>query len=152
MLVWSPCSVLKLSFCPKITFLKQKFSLKNHKKFAWRNRTWNHRNVCIFVTRKRSCPAGNYICKVKKRIARTRCKKCSKLTIKTPERRHISFYCYLWAGKCRLEESRKVFIGPCQISMAGYFANSGAFFCWKALSKIIYRVSICLWRVLLSIW
>ena len=33
-------------------------------------------------------PAGNYMLKVKNRNTRTRCEICSKLTIKTPERRH----------------------------------------------------------------
>ena len=32
-------------------------------------------------------PAGNYMFKVNNRNARTRCEICSKLTIKTPERR-----------------------------------------------------------------
>ena len=33
-------------------------------------------------------PAGNYMFKVNKRKTRPRCEICSKLTIKTPERRH----------------------------------------------------------------
>ena len=33
-------------------------------------------------------PAGNYMLKVNNRNTRTRCEICSKLTIKTPERRH----------------------------------------------------------------
>ena len=33
-------------------------------------------------------PAGNYMFKVNNRNSRTRCETCSKLTIKTPERRH----------------------------------------------------------------
>ena len=33
-------------------------------------------------------PAGNYMFKVNNRNTRTRCETCSKLTIKTPERRH----------------------------------------------------------------
>ena len=33
-------------------------------------------------------PVGIYLLKVNNRNARTRCKICSKLTIKTPERRH----------------------------------------------------------------
>ena len=33
-------------------------------------------------------PAGNYMFKVNNRSARTRCEICSKLTIKSPERRH----------------------------------------------------------------
>ena len=38
-------------------------------------------------------PAGNYMFKVNNRNTRTRRKICSKLTIKTPERR---LYCWLW--------------------------------------------------------
>ena len=34
------------------------------------------------------CPAGNYIFKLNNKNTRTRCKICSKLTIKTPERRY----------------------------------------------------------------
>ena len=34
------------------------------------------------------CPAGIYLLKVKNRNTRTRCEICSKLTIKTLERRH----------------------------------------------------------------
>ena len=36
-------------------------------------------------------PAGNYMFKVNKRNTRTRCEIYSKLTIKTPERRHGAF-------------------------------------------------------------
>ena len=35
-----------------------------------------------------SIPAGIYLLKVNNRNTRTRCEICSKLTIKTPERRH----------------------------------------------------------------
>ena len=44
-------------------------------------------------------PAGNCMFKVNDRNTRTRCDICSKLTIKTPERRQESFwclYCQLW--------------------------------------------------------
>ena len=34
-----------------------------------------------------TCPASNYMFKVNNRNTRTRCEICSKLTIKTPERR-----------------------------------------------------------------
>ena len=37
---------------------------------------------------KSSNPAGNYMFKVNNRNTRTRCEICSKLIIKTPERRH----------------------------------------------------------------
>ena len=38
-------------------------------------------------------PAGNYMFKVNNRNTRARCEICSKLTIKTPERRLASFWC-----------------------------------------------------------
>ena len=38
-------------------------------------------------------PAGNYMFKVNNRNTRTRYEICSKLTIKTPERRQASFWC-----------------------------------------------------------
>ena len=44
-------------------------------------------------------PSGIYLFKVNKRYTRTRCEICSKLTIKTPERRQASLWylnCYLW--------------------------------------------------------
>ena len=44
--------------------------------------------MIIFDNRTRSYPAGTYMFKVNNRNPRTKCKICSKLTIKTPERRH----------------------------------------------------------------
>ena len=41
-----------------------------------------------FVTHMVTYPAGIYLLKVNNRNTRTRCEICSKLTIKTPERRH----------------------------------------------------------------
>ena len=41
----------------------------------------------------RHTPAGIYLLKVNNRNTRTRCEICSKLTIKTPERRLASFWC-----------------------------------------------------------
>ena len=38
------------------------------------------------------CPAGIYLLKFNNRNTRTRCEICSKLTIKTPERQHISHH------------------------------------------------------------
>ena len=38
-------------------------------------------------------PAGNYLFKVDNKSTRTRCEICSKLTIKTPERRLVFFWC-----------------------------------------------------------
>ena len=77
---------------------------------------------CICVsTLTVSFPAGNYMFKVKNRNTRTRCEICSKLTIKTPERRHwridfeqvsqISwFYCWLTASKCWLDYHYEVML------------------------------------------
>ena len=44
----------------------------------------NNTNIKIFS----DSPAGIYLLKVNNRNTRTRCEICSKLTIKTPERRH----------------------------------------------------------------
>ena len=45
---------------------------------------------CILKNISTHCafPAGIYLLKVNNRNTRTRCEICSKLTIKTPERRH----------------------------------------------------------------
>ena len=43
-------------------------------------------------------PAGNYLLKVNSINTRTRCEICSKLTIKTPERRHIVNFEHVIAG------------------------------------------------------
>ena len=65
-------------------------------------------------------PANSYLFKVNNRNTRKKCKGCSNLTIKTPERRHhwfhssifvvnfdhslytffYCFYCWLWTSKC----------------------------------------------------
>ena len=47
-------------------------------------------NIRVFknIDRNSSIPAGIYLLKVNTRNTRTRCEICSKLTIKTPERRH----------------------------------------------------------------
>ena len=44
--------------------------------------------IAPFVLRFSANPAGSYMIKVNNRNARTRCKICSKLTIRTPEQRH----------------------------------------------------------------
>ena len=43
-----------------------------------------------------SYPAVNYMFKVNNRNTRTRCEICSKLTIKTPERRQSLFWCFYY--------------------------------------------------------
>ena len=48
----------------------------------------NHLKLTIIFKKiSGSFPAGNYMFKVNNRNTRTRCEICSKLTIKTPERR-----------------------------------------------------------------
>ena len=42
----------------------------------------------MHYSQSRAYPASNYMFKVNNRNTRTRCEICSKLTIKTPERRH----------------------------------------------------------------
>ena len=52
-------------------------------------------NLVTIMAKQASIPAGNYTFKVNNRNTRTRCKnvrKCSKLTIKTPERHHWRLY------------------------------------------------------------
>ena len=45
-------------------------------------------NVAVSRCENSYPPTGNYLFKVNHRNARARCEICSKLTIKTPERRH----------------------------------------------------------------
>ena len=42
----------------------------------------------LFFQRNFYYPVGNYMFKASNRNTKTRCEKCSRLTIKTPERRH----------------------------------------------------------------
>ena len=50
-----------------------------------------HNSFCYTQksTKDKYTPAGNYMFKVNNRNIRARCEICSKLTIKTPERRHL---------------------------------------------------------------
>ena len=66
---------------PTLTVFKSVFSNLRNAKY-----------VCLFYLRYRciftfKVPAGNCMFKVNNRNTRTRCEICSKLTIKTPERR-----------------------------------------------------------------
>ena len=58
------------------------------------------KNATIYSSRnKRSyVPAGNYLFKVNNKSTRTRCEICSKLTIKTPERRQ-AYIRYIFCNK-----------------------------------------------------
>ena len=51
--------------------------------------------LTMIVHRKVNQPASNHMFKVNNRNTRTRCKICSKLTIKTPEKSLLSLYCSL---------------------------------------------------------
>ena len=55
--------------------------------YRYNNFSFFRKKYSLNSLRSRS-PAGNYMFKVNNRNTRTRCKICSKLTIKTPERRH----------------------------------------------------------------
>ena len=53
----------------------------------------------------KNCPAGIYLFKVNDENTGTMCETYSKLTIKTPERRHQQFWCFhcwLWTSKSQL--------------------------------------------------
>ena len=88
-------------------------SAKTHfRSFSWQNK-WDYKETFLFVesltkpfnpsTSVLSCsivrhftksfilPTGIYLLKVNNRNTRTRCKICSKLTIKLPDRRHCVF-------------------------------------------------------------
>ena len=51
------------------------------------NQSETRQGFCLYQPQA-SIPAGNYMFKFNNRNTRTRCEICSKLTIKTPERRH----------------------------------------------------------------
>ena len=48
----------------------------------------NGHSITVLEKVAKEYPAGIYLLKVNNRSTRTRCEICSKLTIKTPERRH----------------------------------------------------------------
>ena len=68
-------------------FLDENLSWKTHIKYI-KNKI--SKNIGISF---KASPAGIYLLKVNNRNTRTRCEICSKLTIKTPERRLASFWC-----------------------------------------------------------
>ena len=61
--------------------------LKNRRQRAYINNKFNSLKEVIAGVSQGSIPAGNYMFKVNNRNTRTRCEICSKLTIKTSERR-----------------------------------------------------------------
>ena len=63
----------------------------NWQMFRFRKKLTRTQHPIVFLNRKiksKFNPAGNYMFRVNNRNTRTRCQICSKLTIKTPERRH----------------------------------------------------------------
>ena len=66
--------------------LLKPFLVASEQGFKEINRLISKRLSNIYLGK--SYPAGNYMFKVNNRNTRTRCEICSKLTIKTPERRH----------------------------------------------------------------
>ena len=77
---------------------------------------------------------SQYMFKVNNRNTRTRYEICSKITIKTPERRqrHLVFLCcYFWADKCRLGYKKTL------IRMAELYKFIYIIFPWPLFSKFV---------------
>ena len=72
-----------------VYLFKVKDEITNYLKLRNHNPSWK-KNLCQCQTNQylNLLPAGNYMFKVNNRNTRTRCEICSKLTIKTAERRH----------------------------------------------------------------
>ena len=64
------------------------FPCTNFEFTSMKQKTWNKKDLLTKNASYNSFPAGIYLLKVNNRNTRTRCVICSKLTIKTPERRH----------------------------------------------------------------
>ena len=75
---FSPCEFRE-------TFSNKIISCNNYKLLLL---NWRHTNKCSIYSA-RFNPVGIYLLKVNNRNTRTRCEICSKLTIKTPERRQL---------------------------------------------------------------
>ena len=69
----------------KLIFTKEFYNRKLH---FLRNHGYFSEHPQATACTKNYDPAGIYLLKVNNRNTRTRCEICSKLTIKTPERRH----------------------------------------------------------------
>ena len=63
-----------------------------HFRQLWKLDNPNHFAYIQFFAKWSILPVGNYMSKVNYRNTRTRCEICSKLTVKTPERRLASFW------------------------------------------------------------
>ena len=78
-------------------------NIKNCLTFACRDTFWFNK-IDIFARVVNGIPAANYMFKVDNRNTRTRCQICSKLTMKTPERRQIyknyqNFHCFIYSNE-----------------------------------------------------
>ena len=76
-LIQNPVKYLRWAFLRKLLTILAKSSISD----VWLT-------PLLLIRRRYSNPAGIYLLKVNNRSTRTRCEICSKLTIKTPERRH----------------------------------------------------------------
>ena len=68
--------------------------IKHQEATAYAHNTWRSLS-------RQSNPAGIYLLKINSRYTRAKCKMCSKLTVKIPERRHWR-YSELWTCNCPL--------------------------------------------------
>ena len=83
-------------------------------------------------------PVGIYLLKVNDRNTRTRCEICSKLIIKTPERRHSCIYCQLWA-----------YLTPCYIvSIVNFEHAIAGWVYWRCSSTLITSPSLSFIKIL----
>ena len=91
-------------------------------------------------------PAGNYLFKVNNKNTRTRCEICSKLTIKTPERRHLYPLNYCICSFITTQTGDKECFVWNQVFITHLFfmSNSGQAFALKvAYIFKIFRVQSC---------
>ena len=97
------------------------------------------KNLFLSFFQKITYPAGNYMFKVKNRNTRTKCKICSKLTIKTPERRRTlsniydETFCENSSGLLVVIYFQKLFHRRC---LAGYWYGGGLMTLWSYLIYI----------------
>ena len=93
-LLLKPLSTIFYSFQKKVfqTLWKILF-ISSIKLFSFARYAFSSNFFPFFPHFSDSNPAGNYMFKVNNRNTRTTCEICSKLTIKTQERRQASFWC-----------------------------------------------------------
>ena len=99
---------------------------------VWRHKPWKERTLrwrtkkWFFFTKNSPGPVDIYLLKVNNRNTRTRSEICSKLTIKTPERRHCMCYSDFWK--------------PWWVLIFTTYRPISVFLCFsKILERIIYN-------------